>query len=150
MTPESDAGPIVFFDGVCGLCNASARFIARRDRVGRFRFAHLQSPAAAELLDTQVRADTRLDSVLLLDGGMLHAKSDAALSIARRLDGPWPALAAFRVLPRGLRDLAYGFVAQNRYRWFGRTETCQIPPPGLAERFIPDGRGPAPTTETLE
>lgn len=133
----------MLFDGACNLCNAAVQFVLRRDRKARFRFAALQSDAAAELLATAGWQGLRPDSVALVAGGRVLWKSSAALAIARGLRWPWPALAVFAVVPRPLRDLVYDFVARRRLRWFGRQETCMVPTPGLRARFLDAGEAPA-------
>jgi len=149
MSQERDDTPVVLFDGVCVLCSGAARFISERDRKRRFRFAHLQSPAADSLLAGRTLQGDRLGSVALVTDRSVLTRSDAALAIAGRLDGLWSALRVLRVVPRPVRDAVYGWVARNRYDWFGRTDQCQIPSAGLASRFVQDGEGPASTlTET--
>ncbi len=135
--PDTAHG-IVLFDGVCNLCNASVQFILDRDPRGHFRFASLQSEAGVKALRAHGRAPSTgdPDSVVLIEGGRLYDRSDAALRIARRLDGAWPVLAVLFVVPRFIRDAAYKFIARNRYRWFGRTEECRIPSPALRARFL--------------
>ena len=131
-------GPIILYDGVCNLCSASVRFVADRDRAERFRFAFLQSPSGEALLRRYGRSTcNRLDSVLLVEDGRVHDKSSAALRIARQLDGPWPVLFVLIVLPRGLRDWVYDFIGQRRYRWFGKTDECQVPRSDLRSRLLP-------------
>ena len=127
---------LVLFDGVCNLCNASVNFIIDRDPAGYFTFAALQHEAVPPLLAAHDLSDDYLDSVVLLEDGRLYAKSDAALRIARRLNGAWPVLYAFRAVPRPLRDAVYDWVARNRYRWFGKQETCRVPTPELRARFL--------------
>jgi predicted DCC family thiol-disulfide oxidoreductase YuxK len=129
---------VVFFDGVCNLCNGTVQFLIDRDKREHLRFAALQSEAAKAMLDGRDlgRARASLDSVLLLEGDTLYARSDAALRIARRLSGAWPALYALILVPRFLRDAVYEFVARHRYRWFGRTEQCRVPTPALRARFL--------------
>jgi predicted DCC family thiol-disulfide oxidoreductase YuxK len=129
---------VVFFDGVCNLCNGTVQFLIDHDKREVLRFAALQSEAAKAMLDGRDLDPTRqsLDSVLLLEGDTLYARSDAALRIARRLSGAWPALYALIVVPRFLRDALYDFIARHRYRWFGRTEACRIPTPALRARFL--------------
>jgi predicted DCC family thiol-disulfide oxidoreductase YuxK len=128
--------PIVLFDGVCNLCSGSVQFIIRRDPAGRFRFASLQSPAGQEL-QTRLGMDPQaLDSVILVEGDHWYKESDAALRIARGMKGAWKLLTAFRLIPRPLRDAAYRLIARNRYRWFGKQETCWLPTPELRERFL--------------
>ncbi len=130
------AHPIVLFDDVCNLCNGSVQLILRHDPAGRFRFASLQSPAGQELLGRLGIDPGAMDSVILVEGDRWFKESDAALRIARRLSGPWKMLWALRVIPRPLRDGLYRLVARNRYRWFGRQETCWLPTPELRERFL--------------
>lgn len=135
-SPESDRATVVLFDGVCNLCTGSVRFLLRRDRQGRFRFAALQSAAGQALLDQLGMAGDTLETIVVIEAGRAWARSDAALLLARRLPWPWPLLAVFVVLPRPLRDALYAFVARRRYRWFGRTESCMVPTPEIAERFL--------------
>jgi predicted DCC family thiol-disulfide oxidoreductase YuxK len=129
----SDPGPIVFFDGVCNLCNASVRFVIRRDPRAVFRFAALDSAAANRRLSG--RKDLP-DSMVLLEEGHVWTRSTAALRIARRLRFPWPLAYAFIVVPRPVRDWIYAVVARNRYRWFGRRDRCELPTPALRARFL--------------
>jgi predicted DCC family thiol-disulfide oxidoreductase YuxK len=129
-------GAIVLFDGVCNLCNASVGFIVDRDRRGYFSFAALQSEIGRRLLGRHGQPAGTIDSVVLLEGGRLYTRSQAALRIARRLDGAWPLLFALSILPVSLTDAAYSWVARNRYRWFGRTEACRVPTPALRARFL--------------
>jgi predicted DCC family thiol-disulfide oxidoreductase YuxK len=130
---------IILFDGVCNLCNGTVQFLVKRDRAARFRFASLQGEAARRVCaEAGIAApDAREpDSIIVVADGRALERSDAVLAIAARLPFPWPLLGAFRVLPQGLRDLAYRFVARRRYRWFGRRESCMVPTPALRDRFI--------------
>ena len=136
ITPMDPAHPLVLFDGVCNLCNGSVQLIIRHDPRGVFRFASLQSPLGEEML-ARFGIDRRIvDSVILVEGDRWYRESDAALGIARRLGGGWKALAVLRAIPRPLRDALYRLVARNRYRWFGKQETCWLPTPELRERFL--------------
>lgn len=128
--------PIVLFDGVCNLCSTSVQFILQRDPAGRFRFASLQSDLAQRLLTERGLDPKALDSVVVVDGDRFYRESDAALRIARDLKGAWKALSVFRVIPRPVRDWAYRLIARNRYRWFGKSETCWLPTPELRGRFL--------------
>jgi predicted DCC family thiol-disulfide oxidoreductase YuxK len=130
------AHPIVLFDGVCNLCNGAVQLILRHDPAGRFRFASLQSPAGEEL-QTRLGIDPKaLDSILLIEGERCYRESDAALRIAAGMSGAWKALGVLRVIPRPLRDPVYRWIARNRYRWFGKQETCWLPTPELRGRFL--------------
>jgi predicted DCC family thiol-disulfide oxidoreductase YuxK len=129
---------IVFFDGVCNLCNGTVQFILDRDPEGLFRFAPLQSDLATSMLGERgvVVDRNEPDSVLLLEGDRVYARSDAVLRITRHLTGAWPLLAIFFVFPRIVRDVVYRVVARHRYRWFGRTDACRVPTPALRARFL--------------
>ncbi len=130
---------VVLFDGVCNLCNAAVRFIAANDPAGRFAFASLQSPRARELLGDRLSDPLEPDSVVLLDHGRRYERSDAALHIALGLRAPWPLAFAAILIPRAARDAAYRWIARNRYRWFGRSDTCPLPTPELRDRFLDPG-----------
>jgi predicted DCC family thiol-disulfide oxidoreductase YuxK len=130
------ANPVILFDGVCNLCNGSVDFVIRRDAAAVFRFASLQSEAGRALLRKHGLPDDDLDTMVLVDEAGVHTRSTAALRIVRRLRAPWPLLYACIVLPRPLRDAAYRLVARNRYRWFGRRETCRLPSPSEQGRFL--------------
>lgn len=132
-------GALVLFDGVCNLCNASVNFVIDRDPSGYFKFASLQSEAARGHLARCGPAFTPTDppaSIVLIEGGACYRQSTAALRIARRLRGLWPLLYGFIIVPRPLRDAIYDWIARNRYRWFGRRDTCRIPTPELRDRFV--------------
>jgi len=130
--------PVILFDGVCNLCTGSVQFVIERDARKQFRFASLQSPIAEKLLG---RRDD-LESMVLVQDGKTYRKSTAALLIAKRLDGLWPALSVFLVVPRFLRDAVYDWIGRRRYRMFGKRDVCWTPSPELAERFLNSGTEP--------
>ena len=136
----ASAPDTILFDGVCNLCNGFVQFIIRQDPGGRFRFVALQSEAGQALLAKQgltpPTGAAELDSVLLLSGGQLYSHSSAVLRIARGLGGVWALAGVGGLLPRAWRDALYRFVARNRYRWFGRQESCMLPTPELRARFL--------------
>lgn len=143
VRPEADVlhdHALVLFDGVCNLCNGAVNFIIDRDPEGYFTFAALQSEEAAPLLARFGRPPASLtdapDSIVLIEDGRLHERSAAALRIARRLGLPWSLLYAGIVIPKPLRDALYGWIAANRYRWFGKQDACRIPTPDLRVRFL--------------
>ena len=130
---------IILFDGVCNLCSGIVRFVIARDPHARCRFASLQSDAARAAcakVGYDLPASATPSTIVVIEGGRALERSDAVLAIARRMRFPWPVLSVFGVLPRGLRDVLYGFVARNRYRWFGRDEACRAPGAELQERFL--------------
>ncbi|MBK7939031.1 MAG: thiol-disulfide oxidoreductase DCC family protein [Lewinellaceae bacterium] len=128
--------PVLLFDGVCNLCNASVQWVLKRDKNAVFRFAALQSATGRALLRSAGLSPENFDSVVLFDGDRVFTRSDAALEIARRMGGFWSWLAVFRVVPRPLRNAVYDWIARRRYRWFGKTESCMIPQPEWADRFV--------------
>ncbi len=118
---------IVLFDGTCNLCNRTVSFITKRDKKGQFRFSPLHSEEALRLLEGCGLTSGPLTSIVLLEGGRCYRKSTAALRIARHLRFPWLLLYALIAIPPFLRDWVYEWVARNRYRWFGRRDSCPVP-----------------------
>ncbi|GAB4420883.1 MAG: thiol-disulfide oxidoreductase DCC family protein [Bacteroidia bacterium] len=118
---------IIIFDGVCNLCNASVNFVMTRDKGRVFKYTANQHEAGQRILAEHGIGGIDVDTVLLLDEGRLYNRSDAALRIARHLGWPWRLAYGLRILPRGLRDGVYTWIARNRYRWFGQKETCRLP-----------------------
>ncbi|HTB21430.1 MAG TPA: thiol-disulfide oxidoreductase DCC family protein [bacterium] len=129
--------PILLFDGHCGLCNAFVDFVLRRDKKKTFLFAPLQSPQGLRLRGSLGVPD-RVDSIILVEGGLAYVRSAAALRVARRLPWPWPAFWVLVALPRGLRDAVYDAIARRRYAWFGRRERCRVPNEEERRRFLDD------------
>lgn len=128
-------GPILFFDGNCGLCQGSVQFMLNRDRRGRIRYAPLQGTTAARIVERADRED--LSSMVVSINGQLYRHSTAVLLLLRELGGVWSILATLGLLiPRPLRDFCYRLVARNRYRLFGTVEACRIPKPGERARFL--------------
>jgi predicted DCC family thiol-disulfide oxidoreductase YuxK len=138
MTSASSEHPVVLFDGVCNLCNASVNFVIDRDPEGIFHFAPLQSSAGRALLASHGRVppEGEPDSIVLVENGLVYDRSTAALRVARRLRGPVKLLYALIVFPRVVRDLVYRLIARNRYRWFGKSDVCRVPTPELKARFL--------------
>jgi predicted DCC family thiol-disulfide oxidoreductase YuxK len=134
------ARPVVLFDGDCTLCNASVRFIVRRDTRGVFAFRPLQDEVSRRTLAALGHPEPP-DSIALLDARGVHFRSDAALAIAARLGFPWNLAAVFRLVPRPLRDAVYDFIARRRHRWFGRPDACALGD-RLPEARIWDGSSP--------
>jgi len=144
MPAESDSanvgtavtgGAIVFFDGVCGLCNSSVDFVLRHDRRGRMRFAPLQGETAARLLPAADREN--LGSLVLWEDGQAWRRSTAVVHILWKLGGIWTVPAAVLwLIPSPLRNAGYRVVAKLRYRLFGKKETCRLPSPEERGRFL--------------
>jgi len=131
----SDPRPILFFDGVCGLCNAAVDFILKRDRKQVFMFAALQGETAQTRLG--VKPDDNLTTMILVEGDAQWTRSDAALRVAWHLGGIYRVIALLRVVPAGVRNVIYDWVSRNRIRWFGQKERCRMPTPSERARFLP-------------
>ncbi len=128
---------IVLFDGHCNFCSGVVNFLIDRDPHGRLKFAALQSDTGRRLLaEHRLSMPDEPDTMVFIVGGKAFVRSDAALATTKYLSGLWPLARVALVVPRCLRDAVYTFVARNRYRWFGRTETCRVPTPALRARFL--------------
>lgn len=128
--------PIVLFDGVCNLCNGVVKFIIKRDSAGKFLFAPLQGVTGQKLLEQYNLPKDDFESFVLIDDGKAYQKSTAALRIAKHLGRGWQLFYGFIILPTILRNAIYSFIANNRYRWFGRQESCMMPTPDIKKRFL--------------
>lgn len=126
---------IVLFDGQCNVCDKSVQFILKRDKEGYFRFASLQSETGIKLLK-QNNLPIDIDSFVLVENNKVYMKSTAALKVSKNLDGIWKLLYVFIIVPKPIRDKCYEFFAKNRYKWFGKKETCMIPTPEIRKRFL--------------
>lgn len=131
-------GPIILFDGVCNLCNSSVQYVIRHDKKEIFRFASLQSNAGQALLQQYNLPQHDFNSFILIEDNKAYTKSTAALKVARKLSGPVKILFGFIIVPRFIRDWVYEFVSANRYKWFGKKDSCMIPTPSLRQRFLND------------
>lgn len=127
---------IIFFDGVCNLCNNSVKFIIKRDKHKRFLYASLQSDAARDILLQFKIKNSNLNSIILLENGKLYQKSTAILKIAKQLNGFWKLNYVFIIIPKFFRDFIYDIIAKNRYKWFGKREVCMLPTGDMKLRFL--------------
>ncbi len=133
---QVDTQKTIFFDGVCNLCNSSVNFLIDHDKKKQFTFASLQSEYAERMFDKTEVDPGQLEGIVYLKGQKILRKSDAVLEIARELGGGWSLLYAFKVIPGVFRNKIYGWIAKNRYRWFGKRDSCRLPTPDLRERFL--------------
>ena len=137
MDAKADiAGPIILFDAECILCSANAQFVLTHDRKKRFRLAAMQGELGSGLYRRFGIDPTNPDSIIVVDGDKMLRDSDAVLAIYAGLDWPWKALGLFRLVPRFIRDPLYLFVARNRYRIFGKRESCWLPSPEFRDRLL--------------
>ncbi|SHO63418.1 thiol-disulfide oxidoreductase DCC family protein [Algoriphagus zhangzhouensis] len=133
---------IVFFDGVCNLCNSSVDFMIKRDKNDRFLVGALQDETSKEILSQFDVKEDYLDSIVLLENGKIFYKSTAALKIAKQLSGFWPALYPLVFFPQSLRDAVYDWIGKNRYKWFGKQNTCRLPSPEEQAKFLSPSNSP--------
>ena len=127
---------IILFDGVCNLCNGAVTYIIKRDKKNVFKFAALQSEIGQELTSKFNIDTSKVDSIILIDGEKHYTKSSAALRIAKQLSGAYPLLFGFMVVPKFIRNAVYDYIAKNRYKWFGKKESCMIPTAELKSKFL--------------
>lgn len=128
--------PLLLFDGVCNLCNGAVQWVIRHDPAGKVHFAALQSDTGQWVLEQAGLPREELSTVVLYHQNQLYTRSDAALKVLQQLGGAWSLLYIFRLIPRPVRDTVYDWIARNRYRWFGKRESCMIPTPELKSRFL--------------
>lgn len=127
---------IVIFDGYCNLCSNSVIFILKNDKKDNFRFTSLQSEYTQKLTEIEKKKTKIPDSIILLENGNVYTQSTAALRIAKKLRWPFPLAYAFIIVPPFIRNAIYRFIAQNRYKWFGKRDTCFIPEQDVSYKFL--------------
>ena len=128
---------IILFDGVCNLCEASVQFVIKYDKKDVFRFVALQSDLGKEIIKHIGLDGKNIDSVILYEPGIAYNyKSTAALEIAKNLGGFFHFGTIFRLIPNGLRNLMYDYVAKNRYQWYGKKVSCLLPNDELKSKFL--------------
>lgn len=128
--------PIILFDGVCNLCNSSVQYVIKHDPEGIFKFASLQGETGQQLLKQFALPANNMNSFILIQDNRAYTKSTAALTVARQLKGFATLLYGFIIVPAFIRNAVYNFIAKNRYKWFGKQETCMIPTSALKSRFL--------------
>jgi predicted DCC family thiol-disulfide oxidoreductase YuxK len=134
--PSGASPAIIVFDGVCALCNGWVRFLLRHDRRERYRFAAMQTPAGRALLAANGLDPDDPSSFLLIENGRAWTDTDAIRRVVAGLGGVWRVAHVLALLPSSVRDRIYRTIARNRYRWFGRHETCFLPTPEQRTRFL--------------
>jgi predicted DCC family thiol-disulfide oxidoreductase YuxK len=128
---------IILFDGVCNLCNASVQLIIRKDKKDIFRFVALQSELGKKILNHIGVNTNSIDSILLYEpGNAYYYKAEAVLKIATSLGGFYNLLVIFKIIPNVVSNYFYDFVATNRYKWYGKKESCMMPTPELKAKFL--------------
>jgi predicted DCC family thiol-disulfide oxidoreductase YuxK len=127
---------IVYFDGVCILCNRTVDFLIRIDRGNKLKFATLQSNFASKYLPLHLLNIPAIDTVIFQDEVRIYTRSSAILKVLCQLGFPWNLSSVFYIIPPGIRDWIYNFVARNRYGWFGKRHQCRVPDEITREKII--------------
>ena len=127
---------IIIFDGICNLCNRFVNFVIKKDKKKQFYFTPLQSEIGIKYLKKFHLLESDINSIIYVQGEQFWIKSSAVLHIVKSLKRPWSCLYFFIFLPRAIRDKTYDLIAKNRYRWFGKKDTCRIPTPEERKRFL--------------
>lgn len=127
---------IILFDGVCNLCNSAVNFIIKHDQKEHFLFASLQSDVAKEILLQFHSEKTDFSSIILIENNIIYDKSKAALLISKQLNGGYKLIYYLIIIPKFIRDFVYKYIANNRYKWFGKQKSCMIPSLEIKNRFL--------------
>lgn len=128
---------IILFDGVCNLCDSAVQFVIKHDKKDIFRFVSLQSELGQNILKHIGINPTNIDSVVLYEPGIAYYfKSAAAIEIAKNLGGFFHFGTIFRIIPAGIRNQLYDYIARNRYKWFGKKDNCLLPTTELNSKFL--------------
>jgi|TARA_B100001094_G_C18078973_1_gene744136 predicted DCC family thiol-disulfide oxidoreductase YuxK len=136
MSISKENSKVILFDGVCNLCNNSVKFIIKNDKRDIFKFAPLQSEYGINVQNRHNINTNEINSIILINGEKIFTKSNAALRIAKDLGAPYFIFYIFIVIPVFIRNFIYDFIAKNRYKWFGKMESCMIPSNELKNKFF--------------
>lgn len=127
---------LVLFDGVCNFCDASVNWIIKHDKKNKFKFATLQSEIGKKMMLQYGIDPAKTDSAVLIENNSAYIKSTAVLKIAKQLNALYPLAYGFIIIPKFLRDAVYDFISRNRYKWWGKKDSCMIPTKEIKEKFI--------------
>ncbi len=136
MRIELQPKAIVYFDGVCNLCNSAVQFILKQDKKQQFLFATLESDTGKNALEQVNKDGKRIDSVIIYYRGKYYTKSNAVLLTFKLLGGAWQLLYLLIILPEFFRNAVYDWIGKNRYKWFGKKNECALPSPEITKRFV--------------
>lgn len=136
MSNQEEFYEIVLFDGVCNFCNSTVQFIIKKERKSSIKFASIQSETGQRLIKQHGLDKGGIDSIVYISNGKARIKSTAALYLSKRLKGGYPLLFGFIIVPAFMRNWVYDWVARNRYKWFGKKDSCLIPSKEMRERFV--------------
>ena len=127
---------IILFDGVCNLCNGAVNWIIDRDKKNQFKFASLQSAFGKNVVKEHSLDNQYLDTIVLLQNQKIYLRATAVLRIVKQLGGFYRLAAIFLIIPAPILNFFYNIVAQYRYAWFGKRDSCRVPEAGLKNKFI--------------
>lgn len=128
---------IILFDGICNLCDSAVQFIIKNDKKDLFRFVAIQSDLGKEICNYIGVDQSKIDSIILYHPGVAYYyKSSAVIEIAEDLGGIYSVLSMFKIFPEKLRNIIYNYIAKNRYKWYGKKESCMIPTLELKAKFL--------------
>lgn len=127
---------IILFDGVCNFCNSWVNFIIKHDKNNRLCFAPLQSEKAQELLALAGEKEYPMNSIVLIENDKIYKQSSAVLRITRYLNGGYFLFSGLLIVPSFIRNAVYNLISRNRYKWFGKKESCMVPTKELKEKFL--------------
>ncbi len=136
MPELPDNTAIILFDGVCNFCNSSVNKIIKHDKKNKFKFAALQSEIGKKLVQQYAINSSKTDSIILIENNIASIKSTAILKIAKQMNGLYSLAYGFIIIPTFIRNAVYDFIARNRYKWFGKKDTCMIPTDEIKGKFI--------------
>lgn len=127
---------ILLFDGVCNLCNRTVQFVIKRDKKANVKFASLHSEVGKQIMQQYHIPSEYIDSIIFFENKKVYYKSTAALRLSKKMDGLWPVIYVFIIIPAFIRNFVYDFIARNRIKWFGKADTCWVMTPELKNRFL--------------
>ena len=136
MNQHTSHNSILLFDGYCNLCSSTVQYILNHEKDSAISFASLQSDKGIELLNYYNINTADVDSIVFIESEKAYIKSTAALKISKHLKGLFPAMQVFLIVPPFIRNAVYDFIAKNRYKWYGKSDTCMFPPTNVSHRFL--------------
>ena len=136
MKQELKDKTILLFDGYCNLCHSSVQFVLKHEKKPDLYFSSLQSPLGIELLNKYSIDPNETDSLVLIENNKAFTKSSAALRLSKHLKGIYPLAFCFIIVPPFIRNCVYDYIAKNRYKWYGKKDSCMVPNPDLNKRFL--------------
>ena len=127
---------VILFDGFCNFCNGAVNFVLKRNKKANILFTPMQSAAGQKLLEQHHLPPDDMKSFIFIENNTVYKQSTGALKVCRHLSGLWPLCYGFIIVPKFIRDGIYNWIAGNRYKWFGKKESCMIPTPEIKARFL--------------